>query len=109
MDSKGSELYELKRLGATPTRNSGRGQFSKGDGIIDLDGDPLVTIDVKEYAESFPISIKTWAKISTDAKKNSNSEPMFHLALGEDPKVRIAVISESFFIELIECYKEKYE
>lgn len=109
MDSPGSELYELNRLGAKPTRNSGRGQFNKGDGIIYLADDPLLTVDVKEYAKSYGVSQTTWAKISTDARQN-RSEPMLFLALGEEePKSRVVVISEGMFLELLDSYREKYE
>lgn len=108
MDSKGSEAYELSRLGAKPTKNSGRGMFDKADGIIYLGKEPLLTVDVKEYAESFGVSKKVWAKLTTDARQN-RSEPMLFLALGEaEPKTRVVVISEGMFLELLETYQERY-
>lgn len=106
-----SELYELGRIGATPTKNSGRGHHEKADGIIYMDEDhtiPLFSVDVKEYGKSFAVTEKVWAKLNTDAKQNK-AEPMFHLAIGElEPKTRLAVISEKMFLELLECYIEKY-
>jgi hypothetical protein len=109
VDSKGSELYELNRLGALPTKNSGRGRFDKADGIIYLGSEPMLSVDVKEYAESYGVSVKSWAKITTDAKQN-RSEPMLHLALGDsEPKTRVVCISEQMFLEFMECYREKYE
>ena len=103
-----TEAYELSRLGATPTKNSGRGAFQKGDGIIFEDEEPLLTVDVKEYAASYAVSQKSWAKISTDAKKNGNSEPMLHLALGtEEPRTRVVCISEGMFLMLLEAYQNQ--
>ena len=104
-----TEAYELSRIDATPTKNSGRGAFNKGDGIIFDGSDPVFTCDVKEYAKSFPISINTWAKISLDAKKNGNSRPLFKIVLGhEEPRTRVVVIDEEMFNMIMEGYW-KYE
>ena len=103
-----SERYELSRVGALPTHNSGRGYKEKGDGIIYLGVEPLLTTDVKEYKKSFSVSEEVWAKINTDAVDN-RSEPMLQLVLGDDePKTRVVVISETMFIELLKCYQERY-
>lgn len=110
MADKASEHYELKRIDAKPTKNSGRSHFQKGDGIIysPSGGDPLFTIDVKEYLKNFPLNEKTWAKVTTDAKKN-NTEPILKITLGsEEPKTRVVVVSEIMFLELIEAWMEKY-
>lgn len=104
-----SELYELKRLEAVPTKNSGRGKFEKGDGIIYSPfGDPLITVDVKESNKSFGLSESVWVKTTTDAKKN-NTEPSLAVVLGEaEPKTRLVVISEVLFKEMKEAWLEKY-
>lgn len=99
-----SEKYELERIGATPTKNSGRGVHQKGDGIISVKGDPMFTVDVKEYGKSFAVSEKTWGKISADALKNS-TKPLFKLVIGtEEPKTRVVVMSEEMFNLLMETY-----
>jgi hypothetical protein len=100
-----SEAYELSRIEASPTKNSGRGAFSKGDGIIFDGEEPMFTVDVKEYAKSFPISQSTWAKISLDAKKNSGSRPMYKIVLGHvEPRTRVIVIDEEMFNMIMEVY-----
>lgn len=104
-----SEHYELERVGARPVKNSGRGRFDKSDGIIYSPmGDPILSVDVKEYGESFPLSLKSWAKVSTDAKTN-HTEPTFKVVLGkEEPKQRMMVVTERFFNELYEAWEQKY-
>lgn len=104
-----TERYELEQIGATPVKNSGRGKFDKSDGIIfSPDGDPLLTIDVKEYETSFPLNLKNVAKLQTDAKMN-RTEPAFLVVLGkEEPRQRMMVITTRFFDELYEAWKEKY-
>lgn len=103
-----SELYEIERLGATPVRNSGRG-FHKGDAILRTDEDDpetgYFTVDVKEYATSFGVSINTWTKIQTDAKANQ-TEPMLKICLGddEDTRIRVVAISEKVFLDMWEVY-----
>lgn len=78
----------------------------KGDCILE----PFL-VDIKEYDESFTVSRKNWAKLSADAIQNKRRQPMFFLALGEEGKqpVRVAVIGESMFHEMLEAWKEKYE
>ena len=108
MADKESELYELDRIGATPVKNSGRG-FYKGDGMLRTDPEDketnFFTVDVKEYAESYPLSLKNWAKICTDAKFN-RTQPMLKVTLGTDEKTRqrMIVISEEMFNMLWEAY-----
>lgn len=104
MADKKSEEYELKRVGATPVKNSGRG-LRKGDGTLE----PFL-IDVKEYNKSFAVSRDNWAKLSSDAVQNGRRQPMFLLALGEEGKdpVRIWCISERMGLEMLEAWREKY-
>lgn len=100
-----TEAYELKRINATPTKNSGRGKFNKGDGILSIKDEPIFTCDVKEYKKSFAVSEENWAKISLDAQKNGNTRPLFKLALGDtEPRTRVVVIDEDMFNMLIEAY-----
>lgn len=101
-----SEASEIKRDGAKPQANSGRGQHAKGDAILE----PFL-IDYKEYTESFSVSRKVWAKLQMDAFKSGRREPAFKLVLGEEgkaEKLRLWVISDAMFHELLETYW-KYE
>ncbi|ASZ74920.1 Holliday junction resolvase [Rhodococcus phage Trina] len=102
-----SEAYELSRLGAVPTKNSGRGAFNKGDGILyDSNDEKIFTVDVKEYTNSYALSIKNIAKVSTDAVKNG-TEPLLHVVLGsEEPRLRWVAIPESMFLLLWEAYNK---
>lgn len=104
-----SEHYELKRLGAIPTPNSGRGYHKKGDGIIySPTGDALFTVDVKENGRVLSLNKDMWIKATTDAKSN-NTEPLLKPVLGtEEPKTRLVVMSEMMFEEMYEAWEEKY-
>ena len=77
-----SEAAELKRFGARPQPNSGRGKHNKGDGILDN----KYIVDVKESGKTFGLSKKVWAKVCTDAAQ-SNMEPLLLVVLGEEGKV----------------------
>lgn len=89
-----TELYELKRIGAAPQKNSGRGKHDKGDGILD----DYWMVDVKEYSKTFGLSQDVWAKTSTDAFRSGQKEPMLLIVLGEGNKViRLVVHSYSDF------------
>lgn len=107
MATKQSELAELKRIGATPVKNSGRGMY-KGDGILE----PFL-VDIKEYSESFSVSRKSWAKLSTDSIQNGRRQPMFVLVLGDkegkSQPVRVWVVGESMGQEMLEAWREKHE
>ena len=94
-----SELAELKRLGARPQPNSGRGKNNKGDGVLD----EKWIVDIKEYAKSFSLSLGAWAKICTDAAK-SNKNPLLKVVLGAEgqPRTRLIVLSEEEFLDLKE-------
>jgi hypothetical protein len=102
-----SEAAEIKRMGATPQRNSGRGILEKGDAKLH----PFL-IDIKEYDESFSVSRKNWAKLTSDAYRAQKSVPAFFLALGSESdktKLRLWVISDDMFQEMREAWLEKYE
>lgn len=91
-----SEKGEIKRDGARATKNSGRGQYQKGDSILDI-----FTIDYKEYPKGFTVNQNAWAKICTDAFKNNQSTPMLKIVLGEgSSRTRLAVVS----FDIIEDY-----
>ena len=110
-----TEQYELSRVDAIPCHNSGRGKFQKADGIIHPDEtsqdwpNGFITVDVKESDTMFGVSLKAWAKLNTDGKANRTPYSMFFVSLGkEEPKERMAVISERHFKELMEVYLEHY-
>lgn len=101
-----SELGEIKRDGAKPQKNSGRGKHEKGDATLG----PFC-IDYKEYSEQFGVSRAVWAKISTDAWQVKKL-PALRLVLGSDQdttKTRLWVIGDSMFREMLEAWQEKYE
>ena len=105
MADKKSEEYELDRLGAMPTKNSGRGKFQKGDGVLSY-RDITVTVDVKEYKESFGLSRKMVAKLGADTRQNRTDYGIFFVALGEEePRQRMVVMTEQMFNDLTEDMK----
>ena len=107
MADKKSEAAELKRIGATPVKNSGRSRgVDKGDGLLD----PFL-VDVKEYNQSFSVSRDVWKKLSTDAVHNGRRQPMLVLVLGEENQVpiRVWVMGEDMGMEMLDAWKEKYE
>jgi len=102
-----SEAAEIKRDGAKAQPNSGRGQHAKGDAVLE----PFL-IDYKEYTESFSVSRTNWAKLQLDAFKSGRREPAFKLVLGEEDnpnKLRLWVISDAMFHEMLEVYNNATE
>lgn len=96
-----SELAEIKRMGAVPQKNSGRGKHDKGDAILD----DIWMVDVKGYAQTFGLSLDVWAKTCTDAHRAGSKEPMLKVVLGNgNRKVRLVVISESMFNDMRAAY-----
>ena len=89
-----SERGEVKRDGAKAQKNSGRGDYQKGD--------------YKEYSKSISISKEIWAKICTDTFKVSREKyPVLKLILGgEGQKTRLAVIEWALFEQMVECWEE---
>lgn len=93
-----SERGELKRIGAKPHKNSGRGSIQKADGSLEK-----YIVDVKEYKKSFSVTQDVWAKIVTDTLKvDKDKSPVIMLVLGEQKKVRLAIIEWNEFEELRE-------
>jgi len=97
-----SERGEAKRDGAKLQKNSGRGQYQKGDATW-----RNFLVDYKEYEKSISITKEIWAKVCTDTFKVSREKfPVLKLILGKDNnKTRLAVIEWALLEELIECWE----
>lgn len=93
-----SEKAEVQRAGATPTPNSGRGHYKKGDATLDI-----FTIDIKEYPKGFTVNRDNWAKICMDAMRNSHSEPALKVVLGDNTtgKTRLWIVAEHIIEDYI--------
>jgi len=96
-----SEKLEIKRMGAKPQHNSGRSKHAKGDAVLF----PFI-VDVKEAKESFTLNKKVWAKICSDSARH-NLDPALMIALGEQDTVRLWIIGDTMFQQMLEAYKEK--
>jgi hypothetical protein len=99
-----SERSEIKRDGAKAQKNSGRGQYQKGDAQWND-----FVVDYKEYEKSISISQEIWAKICTDTFKVDRSKfPVLKIILGRDnQKTRLAVIEWSLFEEMEEAWRSQ--
>lgn len=86
-------------MDAKSHKNSGRGQYQKGDGSTDR-----FIVDIKEYSKSISISQDMWAKIVTDCLRTDNTKnPLLMLVLGNlSRKTRLAVIEWEILEELLE-------
>lgn len=103
MADKKTELQELKKMNAKPQKNSGRGMYQKGDGILE----PFV-VDVKEAKASFTLNKNIWSKICSDSAKHK-LEPSLMIALGENNStVRLWIIGDSMFKQMHDAWVEKY-
>lgn len=98
-----SERSEAKRDGAKQQKNSGRGDYQKGDAIWNG-----FVVDYKETGKSVAVSKDMWAKICTDTFKVSRSfNPVLKLVIGEgNSKTRLAVIEWSLLEQLVEKWSE---
>lgn len=109
MADKKSEEYELSRINANPTKNSGRGKFQKGDGVINYK-DMSITVDVKEYKESFGLSRKMVAKLGADTRQNRTDYGIFFVVLGEDePRQRMVVMTEQMYNDIMSRLDMEYD
>jgi hypothetical protein len=100
-----SERGELKRIGAKAHKNSGRGQYQKGDATW-----KRFIIDVKEYSKSYSLSQDNWAKIVTDALRTDlDKSPALMVVLGEKYKTRLAVIEWAILEQMEERITELEE
>lgn len=96
-----SEASEVKRDGAKAQKNSGRGQYQKGDAILDI-----FTVDYKEFSKSFSLSRSVWAKVCTDSFRNGQNEPALKVILGDgNQKVRLWVVAEHIIEDYIRLRK----
>ena len=92
-----SEKSEIKRDGAKAQKNSGRGNYQKGDALWDI-----FVLDYKESLKSITVSKNMWSKICTDTfKVDRNRHPLLKLILGDKNKVRLAVLEWSILEDLI--------
>ena len=95
-----SERSEVKRDGAKAQKNSGRGDYQKGDAKW-----KKFVVDYKEYAKSISINKIMWAKICTDTFKVSREKyPALKLIIGDKKKVRLAVIEWAMLEDLVEAW-----
>ncbi len=92
-----SERGEIKRDNAKAQKNSGRGKYQKGDAKWNN-----FLVDYKESKKSFNINKDVWSKICTDTfKVNRDMHPALKLIIGENDKIRLAVIEWSVLEDLI--------
>jgi hypothetical protein len=97
-----SERSEVKRDGAVAQKNSGRGDYQKGDATW-----KRFLVDYKEAGSSFTLNKNTWAKICTDTfRVNRDMHPALKIIIGTDAKVRLGIIEWSILEELIECWEK---
>lgn len=106
-----SEKGQAKKHGLRLQKNSGRGEYSKGDaswqGFL---------IDIKEYSKSFGLSVAVWTKACKDAGKVTNVEPSVMtdevepaLMVVLDNKVTLGVVAWDILEELVTFYNEHQE
>ena len=100
-----SERSEIKRDGAKAQKNSGRGDYQKGDAKW-----KQFLVDYKEAAQSFTLNKDVWAKICTDTFRVSRDmHPALKIIIGQDSKVRLGIIERSVLEELIEFWEENHD
>ena len=94
------ERNESKRIGAKQQKNSGRGQYQKGDAVLDSPVDSGFVIDYKFAEKSVSLNESMWAKICTDAMKvDPDKSPMLYIVLGG--KTRLAVVEYAVLEDLM--------
>lgn len=99
-----SERGEAKRDGAKQQKNSGRGQYQKGDAKW-----YNFVVDYKESNSSFNLNKDVWSKICTDTfKVNRNMHPALKIIIGEDSKIRLGIIEWSMLEELVKFWEENH-
>lgn len=98
-----TERGEAKRDKAKQQKNSGRGQYQKGD--AKWEG---FLVDYKESSKSFSINLDVWSKICTDTfKVDRNLHPALKLIIGNNDKIRLAVIEWSLLEDLLNRRKNE--
>ena len=94
------ERNESKRIGAKQQKNSGRGQYQKGDAVLGQFDEEFV-VDFKFAERSVTLNENMWAKICTDAMKvDPNKSPMLYIVLGG--RTRLAVVEYAVLEDLME-------
>ena len=101
-----TERAEIKRDGATAQKNSGRGDYQKGDALwYDF------VVDYKEASRSFTLNKEVWAKICTDTFRVSRDRhPVLKIILGDTQKVRLGIVEWTYLENLVgelEYYKSR--
>ena len=93
-----SEKNEIKKINATPHKNSGRGN-KKGDATW-----KSFVIDIKEASKSFTLNKDVWSKVVTDSiQAGRDKSPAIVVILGEgNTKVRLAIIEMDMLEQLTE-------
>jgi hypothetical protein len=100
-----SERSEVKRDGAKPQKNSGRGDYQKGDAKW-----KSFVVDYKEASKSFTLNKDVWSKICTDTfKVDRDMHPALKIIIGVESKVRLGIIEWAVLEELIEFWELNYE
>ena len=97
-----SERSEVKRDNAKAQKNSGRGDYQKGDAKWNQ-----FLVDYKEAKASFNLNKDVWAKICTDTFKVSRDlHPALKIIIGEYSKFRLGIIEWSILEDLIAFWEE---
>ena len=97
-----SERSEVKRDGAKAQKNSGRGEYQKGDAQW-----KQFVVDYKEASSSFTLNKQVWSKICTDTfKVNRDMHPALKIIIGNESKVRLGIIEWTVLEELIEFWEK---
>ena len=100
-----SERSEVKRDGAKAQKNSGRGDYQKGDAKW-----KSFLVDYKEASKSFTLNKDVWSKICTDTfKVDRDMYPALKIIIGTESKVRLGIIEWSILEELIKCWEKNHE
>ena len=95
-----TERGEAKRDGAKRQKNSGRGQYQKGDAQWNQ-----FVVDYKESKSSFTLNQDVWSKICTDTFRVSRKKyPALKLIIGDKKKIRLAVIEWAMLEDLVEAW-----
>ena len=100
-----SERSEVKRDGAKAQKNSGRGEYQKGDAKW-----KMFLVDYKEASKSFTLNKPVWSKICTDTFKVSRGmHPALKIIIGEDSKVRLGIIEWTVLEELMQFWEDNHD
>lgn len=100
-----TERGEAKRDNAKQQKNSGRGQYQKGDAKW-----YNFVVDYKEANSSFNLNKDVWSKICTDTFKVSRDmHPALKIIIGEDSKIRLGIIEWALLEDLIKCWEKHNE